>query len=122
MDGTLSAESGGLNRGTTFTFAIPRLEPATPPPSPDTPLAPPPERGAAPAQPLPPSPPSSGSDSPRSPLRVLVAEDDPLCAAVMRKILERLRVAGTIVGDGVAAVDAYTNGALRALQGCAPWC
>ena len=115
MDGTLSAESGGRNRGTTFTFSIPLVVPESPPSSPDTPLAPPPELGAA-KRPglLPPSPPARGSDSPPQPLRVLVAEDDPLCAAVMRKILERLNVAGTIVGDGAAAVSAYSDGAPRA--------
>ena len=128
MEGTLSAESGGLDQGTTFTFAIPLIEQE----SPSTPDMAPPlhsalrkpsfsELGAASrVGPPPPSPqPSSASsdspDSPCPPLRVLVAEDDPLCAAVMRKILERLRVAGTIVGDGLAAVNAHKTGALLCL-------
>jgi|LakMenEpi03Aug12_release.lakeMendotaPanAssembly.Ray.scaffolds.fasta_scaffold1778883_1 hypothetical protein len=109
MDGTLSAESEGLHRGTTFTFAIPLIEQASPPSSPDSPLV----LNASRARPTPtPSPPpSSASETPSKPLRVLVAEDDLLCAAVLRKMLERLSVTGTIVGDGVAAVSAYTNGA-----------
>ena len=73
------------------------------------------------------SPPSSLSSSPsevvhengaRPPLlRVLVAEDDGLCAALMRKILVRLQVDGTLVSDGAAAVAAYQQGARRARAG-----
>jgi CheY-like chemotaxis protein len=41
------------------------------------------------------------------PLRVMVAEDDRLCASLMHKILARLQVDGTVVGDGAAAVAMY---------------
>jgi CheY-like chemotaxis protein len=40
-------------------------------------------------------------------LRVMVAEDDRLCASLMHKILLRLQVDGTVVGDGAAAVAMY---------------
>ncbi len=55
-------------------------------------------------------PPPSPSPSPPN-VSVLVAEDDALCQAVMRKILGRLGVRFTIVGNGAAAVAAYKEGA-----------
>ncbi len=42
---------------------------------------------------------------------ILVAEDDALSQAVMRKILTRLALRFTIVDNGVAAVEAYKQGA-----------
>jgi CheY-like chemotaxis protein len=42
---------------------------------------------------------------------ILVAEDDALSQEVMRKVLGRLNVRFTMVGDGAAAVDAYNRGA-----------
>jgi CheY-like chemotaxis protein len=44
---------------------------------------------------------------------ILVAEDDALSQAVMRKVLARLGLRCTLVGDGAAAVEAYRTGAAR---------
>jgi hypothetical protein len=43
--------------------------------------------------------------------KILVAEDDALSQAVMRKVLGRLNLRFTMVGDGAAAVEAYRHGA-----------
>ncbi len=43
--------------------------------------------------------------------KILVAEDDALSQAVMRKVLGRLNLRFTMVGDGSAAVEAYRHGA-----------
>jgi hypothetical protein len=59
-------------------------------------------------------PPSPSSPSPTN-VNVLVAEDDALCQAVMRKILGRLGVRFTLVGNGAAAVAAYKEGACATL-------
>jgi PAS domain S-box-containing protein len=42
-------------------------------------------------------------------LRVLVAEDNPVNQLLVRKILQRLGCAVTIVGNGLAAVDSWTS-------------
>jgi CheY-like chemotaxis protein len=49
-----------------------------------------------------------------------VAEDDLLSQAVMRKVLSRLGLRFTLVGDGAAAVEAYAQGAVPGVRcGCA---
>jgi hypothetical protein len=121
MGGTLTAASDGRNRGTTISFAIPLLQQEDAPPgssaaatehAPRLSSAVPAVENSAAGASL-----ARDSAAPRVPLRVLVAEDDPLCAAVMRKMLERIGgIAGTIVGDGVAAVAAYERGAFVVLQ------
>ena len=102
MGGTLTVTSEGRDRGSCFTFTIPLHErsvrSSVPRSSveasmPDTRCSAVPNGGARPP-----------------PLRVLVAEDDGLCAALMRKILVRLQVDGTLVSDGAAAVAAYQQG------------
>jgi len=112
MGGTLTAMSEGRNRGATFTCIVPllRLPPGT---AHDGDCVLDEVVVAAPS-------PRQADDGPPRALRVLVAEDDKLCAALMRKILVRLRVAGTIVGDGAAAVAAYSShqGALPSLSFC----
>ena len=111
--------------GTTLTFTIPLL---TPPPGSEittgasmagAAAAPPwaaalPDVSEAvpPASPVPPSP----SSAPQSPvqeggLHVLVAEDDALSQAVMRKVLGRMGLRHTIVANGATAVEAYRAGA-----------
>jgi hypothetical protein len=90
----------------------PRADSDDGPPPPLTPSSP---RAAAAASFVPPPllltpPPPSPSPSPPN-VSVLVAEDDALCQAVMRKILGRLGVRFTIVGNGAAAVAAYKEGA-----------
>jgi hypothetical protein len=131
MGGTLTAASDGRNRGTTISFAIPLLQQEGAPPGPSAtatehapslssaaPTAENSVTGGASLALLQLPFPARDSAAPRVPLRVLVAEDDPLCAAVMRKMLERIGgIAGTmIVGDGVAAVAAYERGAFVVLQ------
>ena len=139
MGGTLTVTSEGRDRGSCFTFTIPLHERSVRSSVPrssleagvmDTPYSAVPNGGAAEAaaalpcsalaSPASSSSPSSSSASPseevhangsRPPLRVLVAEDDGLCAALMRKILVRLQVDGTLVSDGAAAVAAYQQGA-----------
>jgi CheY-like chemotaxis protein len=54
---------------------------------------------------------SLGEMPPARVANILVAEDDALSQAVMRKILTRLALRFTIVGNGVAAVEAYKQGA-----------
>jgi hypothetical protein len=133
MGGTLTAASGGRNCGATISFAIPLLQQESAPPGSSSAAAAmlqAPHVSAAAAAPAAREDSAAGAsqalqrptaarddddNAPRAPLRVLVAEDDALCAAVMRKMLERLGgIAGTIVGDGVAAVAAYECGALCA--------
>lgn len=113
MGGTLTAMSEGRNRGATFTCIVPllRLPPGT---AHDGDRVLDEVVVAAPS-------PRHADDGPPRALRVLVAEDDKLCTALMRKILVRLRVAGTIVGDGAAAVAAYSShqGALFSFSGAA---
>jgi hypothetical protein len=46
---------------------------------------------------------------------ILVAEDDALSQTVMRKVLSRLGLRYTLVGDGAAAVEAYMQGAASRL-------
>jgi hypothetical protein len=123
MGGTLSASSGGRNRGATISFTIPLLQQECAASS--SSASPPQHRASrisaaavAAAAALAGAP--GAATPPRGPMRVLVAEDDPLCAAVMRKMLERLGgVAATIVGDGVAAVAAYERGASLCTARCA---
>ena len=79
--------------------------PAEPPP----PLPPPP---LASPQPPPESSPAAATLGSRDSVSVLVAEDDPLSQTVMRKVLSRLGLRFTLVGDGAAAVEAYKQGAL----------
>ena len=116
MGGTLTATSEGRDRGTTFTFAIPLLEqdagaPGSLTAAQRTPSL---KRDTASCGHSASAPePDAQAASAAATVRVLVAEDDALCTAVMRKVLERLHVAGTIVGDGEAAVEAYKNGACR---------
>ena len=133
MGGDLTAHSEGLGLGTTLTFVIPLR---TPPPESDAAGAsalppcelvavagvassPPPSPGAAlsPYTPPPLAPPQlPGLSPPQSPsrglLNILVAEDDLLSQTVMRKVLGRLQLQHTIVGDGAAAVEAFKKGAL----------
>jgi hypothetical protein len=126
MGGDLTAASEGLGRGCVLTFTVPLLEPpgddaqlpCRSPPAAE--LAPPETRPPSPSLPLPPpSPALSSASPPASPAQaggganILVAEDDALSQAVMRKLLARLGLRFTLVGDGAAAVDAYTHGAAR---------
>jgi two-component system sensor histidine kinase EvgS len=78
------------------------------------PLLPPPSPTASPA---PPVTPPSVLPSPNA-AHILVAEDDPLSQAVMRKVLSRLGLRHTLVGDGAAAVEAYRRGAQLLLCAC----
>jgi hypothetical protein len=94
------AVAGGTADGVPA-FAAPlaafRPPPLLPPPSPT-------------ASPTPPITPTSSLPSP-SAAHILVAEDDALSQAVMRKVLSRLGLRLTLVGDGAAAVEAYRRGA-----------
>jgi hypothetical protein len=85
----------------------PPLEPFMPPS--DAPPAPPATVSAASAANILPLP---------SAAHILVAEDDPLSQAVMRKVLSRLGLRHTLVGDGAAAVEAYRRGAQLLLSAC----
>jgi signal transduction histidine kinase len=61
------------------------------------------------------SPPASGDAAPAAPalppLRVLAAEDNPTNQLVLRALLAPLGVEPTVVGDGAAAVDAWSRAA-----------
>jgi hypothetical protein len=136
MGGELTAASEGRGMGTTLTFIVPLSvpppgdgaaadddAPSALPAVVEAPLdassraaeaaeviAPPPITTARPASPppLPPLPPAStASSSSSSADNILVAEDDPLSQVVMRKVLQRLQLRFTIVGNGAAAVEAY---------------
>jgi hypothetical protein len=148
MGGALTASSEGRDRGTTFTFTIPLRLPAAaeeqdgdsaaddvamihaPPPLLQTSsstvalafaavTSAPTISVAATPPPQPVTPPNGGmvQDSLRG-LRVMVAEDDKLCASLMQKVLARLQVAGTVVSDGVEAVALYKQGAWSGACAC----
>ncbi len=116
LGGDLTATSEGLGKGCTLTFTVPLCvatgeQLAEGPATEDMPAEPPP----LPLPPLPASlppaePPEAGGVS------VLVAEDDKLSQAVMRKVMSRLGLRLTLVGDGAAAVEAYKRGALLAVR------
>jgi hypothetical protein len=82
----------------------PPLTPSMPPS--DAPPAPPAAVSAASAANILPLPRAAAH-------HILVAEDDALSQAVMRKVLSRLGLRFTLVGDGAAAVEAYRRGACR---------
>jgi hypothetical protein len=95
------------------------------PPASHLPHAPPPPPPPSPASSAAASPPGSPSLLPMAVARsgatttaaadvsILVAEDDALSQAVMRKVLSRLGLRCTLVGDGAAAVEAYRTGVMR---------
>jgi CheY-like chemotaxis protein len=143
MGGELTAASDGLGKGATMTFSIPLRTPAL-----DVEHAVPPAVSAAmeheyvAAGALPPAEvellppldaqPASSRSSPSPPCspsallppqlrqaNVLVAEDDLLSQAVMRKVLQRLGLRFTLVENGAAAVEAYRNGACCVLASVA---
>ena len=109
LGGDLTASSDGLGKGCTLTFTVPLIEPAEAVPAepPPPPLSPP----LASSPPSPDSSPAAATAGGGEGVSVLVAEDDPLSQAVMRKVLSRLGLRCTLVGDGSAAVEAYTRGA-----------
>ena len=139
MGGDLTATSEGLGRGTVMTFSIPLCVPApgdaaaaaegeawsgeiTPqraeahgaaasaPPSPPSPLqmsSPPPSPSSSLSPPPSPSPPGAAPGA----ANVLVAEDDALSQAVMRKLLRALRLRFAVVSNGAEAVEAFKQGA-----------
>ena len=115
MRGVLTVRSEGRDRGSTFTCTIPLRVPEVPSDAAangelqSVVVAPSATAASGSAQLTPLASPAAASGSLRAP-RVLVAEDDSLCAALMQKILARLQVAGTIVSDGAAAVSAYKRG------------
>lgn len=116
LGGDLTATSEGLGKGCTLTFTVPLCVPtgepqlAGGPAAEDMPAEPPPlplpslPAAVPPAEPPHLSPEAGG-------VSVLVAEDDKLSQAVMRKVMSRLGLRLTLVGDGAAAVEAYTRGA-----------
>ena len=121
LGGDLAASSDGLGKGCTLTFTVPLVVPAEAVPAePPRPPLPPP------VSPLPPpgSSPAAATLGSSNAVRVLVAEDDPLSQTVMRKVLSRLGLRFTLVGDGAAAVEAYTQGALTPFmqhRACTDW-
>jgi hypothetical protein len=139
LGGDLTAASEGLGAGCSLTFTVPLC---VPPPGDAAAAAlpallPVPHQngkllGSPPAEALelpetqsPPSPASSASppasvSSAAGAANILVAEDDLLSQAVMRKVLSRLGLRFTLVGDGAAAVEAYAQGAVPGVRcGCA---
>jgi CheY-like chemotaxis protein len=146
MGGELTAASEGLGKGATMTFSIPLRTPALDvehavppavsaameheyvaagalPPAEVEPLPPLDAQPACSRSSPSPSPPSSPSAL-LLPLQlrhanVLVAEDDLLSQAVMRKVLQRLGLRFTLVENGAAAVEAYRNGACCAVASVA---
>ena len=142
MGGDLTATSEGLGRGTVMTFSIPLCVPApddaaaaaegeaassgeiTPqraeahgaasaPPSPPSQLqmsSPPPSPSSSLSPPPSPSPPGAAPGA----ANVLVADDDALSQAVMRKLLKALRLRFAVVSNGAEAVEAFKQGTLCA--------
>ncbi len=92
-DGSVRAESAGLDRGATLTVELPVIDPRAAQPDP---------RGAA--APAPPRPPSELSG-----IRVLIVEDDPSSREVLTDIL-RFRLAEVLaVGSAAEVVDALAD-------------
>jgi signal transduction histidine kinase/DNA-binding response OmpR family regulator len=85
-DGRLSAASGGVGKGATFTVEL------------DTVPAPPPPRAAAPS--------NGSSTTATAPLRVLYVEDNPDTAEVMAKLLRKRGHAVTTASGVAAALEA----------------
>ena len=109
LGGDLTASSPGLGMGSTLTFTVPLTMPADAVPEEPPPLPPPPLL-LPPLLPPPDASPAAAAGCGVG-ISVLVAEDDPLSQTVMRKVLSRLGLRFTLVGDGAAAVEAYTQGA-----------
>jgi signal transduction histidine kinase/ActR/RegA family two-component response regulator len=102
MGGDLAASSAGKGKGAAFTLSVPLALPTAD------------EAAAALAtasEPAPPSAPVEAGTVQPPALRVLVAEDDGPSQLIIRKLLNRLGAAATVVDNGKAAVQAAAESA-----------